>query len=175
VRPYGVYQCNPCFFHLLQNAGADDDPLTGSEDEADKAANNNSNQPLQQSFSMVKTHLQLGHQSFNRTAPNIFDFSRNSSLLDSLQETLLSPQHGSSSSSQMFSPHVTPAQLEQLDSVSAAAALSKAASLRHTPALAQMPAAVQEVLQQCGTLFIEDSNIEGLAGDHMTRFSSTTY
>jgi hypothetical protein len=147
--------------------GADDDSLTDSEDEADEAAlNNSSSQGLQQSPSMhmVKTQLQLGHQSFNRTAPNIFELSRNSSLLESLQETLPSPQHGSSSN-QMFSPCVTPVQLAQLDSLSAAAALSWAVSLRHTPTLVQMPAAVQEVLQQCEALFIEDGNIEGLAGD----------
>lgn len=148
----------------LQDMGAAEEPLTGSEDEADEAANHNTSQALQQSPSMVKTQLQLGRQSFNRTAPNIFELSRNSSLLDSLQEALPSPQH-CSSGSLLFSPRLPAAQMAQLDSLSAAAALTRSISLCHTPTLAQLPAGVQEVLEQCGALFIEDGNIEGLAGE----------
>uniref|UniRef100_A0A383V9D0 Orn/DAP/Arg decarboxylase 2 N-terminal domain-containing protein n=1 Tax=Tetradesmus obliquus TaxID=3088 RepID=A0A383V9D0_TETOB len=145
-----------------KDTGADEEPLTGREDEAEAAANNNTSQALQQSPSMVKTQLQLGRQSFNRTAPNIFELSRNSSLLDSLQEALPSPQH-CSSGSLLFSPRLPAAQMAQLDSLSAAAALTRSISLRHTPTLAQLPVGVQDVLESCGALFIEDGNIEGLA------------
>jgi hypothetical protein len=122
--------------------------------------------------SIIKTHLQLGRQSFNRTAPSIFELSRNSSLIDRLQEALneeaaaapgLSPRF-SSSSRRLFSPRVSTSQLASLDSLSAAAAFSRSISLRHTPTLAQLPMAVQDVLEGCGALFIEDGNIEGLAG-----------
>ncbi|KAF6257868.1 pyridoxal-dependent decarboxylase [Scenedesmus sp. NREL 46B-D3] len=121
--------------------------------------------------SIIKTHLQLGRQSFSRAAPSIFELSRNTSLLDSLQEALsqdaaaaadLSPRL-SSSSSRLFSPRVSFTQLTAADSLSAAAAFSRSISLRHTPTLAQLPAQVQDVLEGCGALFIEDGNIEGLA------------
>jgi hypothetical protein len=148
----------------LQDTAADEEPLTSSEDEADEAANNSTSPALQQSPSMVKTQLQLGRKSFNRTAPNIFELSRNSSLLDSLQDTLPSPQH-CSSGSLLFSPRISATQIAQLDSLSAAAALTRTISLRHTPTLAQLPTKVQDVLEQCGALFIEDGNIEGLAGE----------
>jgi hypothetical protein len=155
----------------------DVEPLSSSSDDEEE----DSQSPQQRSStagyphspSIIKTHLQLGRQSFNRAAPSIFELSRNSSLIDRLQETLsaeeaaaapgLSPRF-SSSSSRLFSPRVSTSQLASLDSLSAAAAFSRSISLRHTPTLAQLPAAVQDVLEGCGALFIEDGNIEGLAG-----------
>eukprot|EP00882_Tetradesmus_deserticola_P012917 GHRQ01013692.1.p1 GENE.GHRQ01013692.1~~GHRQ01013692.1.p1 ORF type:complete len:334 (+),score=108.18 GHRQ01013692.1:163-1164(+) len=138
----------------------------GSQSPQQRRSTDTDHQP-----SIITTHLQLGRQSFSRTAPSIFELSRNSSVLGSFQEALsqdaaavpdLSPRF-SSSSSRLFSPRVSLTQLAALDSLSAAAAFSRSISLRHTPTLAQLPAPVQEVLDSCGALFIENGNIEGLA------------
>jgi hypothetical protein len=155
---------------------ADVEPLSSSEDEDEDSQSPQQRQSIDSGFqrqpSIIKTHLQLGRQSYNCAAPSIFELSRNSSLMDRLQETLsedaaaapgLSPRF-SSSSSRLFSPRVSTSQMASLDALSAAAAFSRSISLRHTPTLAQLPAAVQDVLEDCGALFIEDGNIEGLAG-----------
>lgn len=157
---------------------ADEEPLTSSEEEEEDLPSPQQRRSGDASYprlpSIIKTHLQLGRQSFNRTAPSIFELSRNSSIMDSLQEALsqeaaaaprVSSPHFESSSSRMFSPRVSATQLAALDSLSAAAAFSRSISLRHTPTLAQLPAPVQDVLESCGALFIEDGNIEGLAGE----------
>jgi hypothetical protein len=157
---------------------AEEEPLTSSEEEEEELPSPQqrgaSDASYQRLPSIIKTHLQLGRQSFNRTGLSIFELSRNSSILEGLQETLsqeaaaaphISSPRLPSSSSRLFIPRVSATQLAALDSLSAAAAFSRSISLRHTPTLAQLPAPVQDVLESCGALFIEDGNIEGLAGE----------